>query len=161
MRIGELMVISPPGRLSEIFITTVCDQLEQKGDLACYGRMLVNDQLALHLYGVQLNGNIDSVSWDLISPKLLGYIILFDWNEFSSLKKLSTSLDIFSTQFNAPLIIAGCVDNNADIPMPSPFFETSGIPIEKETRFSFCNISEPDSCKKVVATLIDILLEKL
>ena len=115
MRIGELLVVSPPGKLCEQFIASVCDVLEQKNDETCYGRMPVNDELAVHIYGVQLNGNIDAVSWDLISPKLLGYILLFDWDDADSLEKLSPTLDIFSAQFHAPLMIVGCVKNTTEI----------------------------------------------
>ena len=91
MRIGEVLVISPPGSLNQSFINAVCQKLEHQDNDVNFGRLPINDELALHLYGLPMKQMDNPAAWDLISPKMLGYILLFDWNQSESARRLNTS----------------------------------------------------------------------
>lgn len=161
MRIAEVAVISPPGKLKEIFIKSVCQKLEETSDKICFGRLKINSQLILHLYGISIEKDESSISWDLLSPKLLGYIIIFQWDDFSSLEVIKNVLDFFSSSSSAPIIVVANVDDESNIPLPEKFYEPGGFSIDQNVRFTFCKISDPVYSKKVVANIIDILIEKL
>ena len=161
MRIGEVTVISPPGKTKEIFIQSVCNKLEKVNDKICFGRLEINNQLVLHLYGVSIEKDESSISWDLLSPKMLGYIFIFNWDEYSSFETIKTVLDTFSIKFTAPIIVVANVNNESNIPLPEKFNEPGGFSIDRNIRFTFCQTSNPVCSKKVVASIVDILLEKL
>lgn len=161
MRIGEIAVISPPGEIKEIFIRSVCQKLQKANNKICFGRLKINDQLILHLYGISVDKEDSSIAWDLISPKILGYIVIFNWEDQSSLEEIKNILDFFSTNFSAPIIVVANVADESNIPVPNKFLESNGILIAQNTRFIFCQISNPIYSKKVVATVIDILLDNL
>lgn len=160
MRIGEVAIISPPGDENNIFIETICDKIDYTNGKLCFGRLDINDQLALHFYGINLDKDEQHISWDLISSKILGYVIIFDWNNHNSLEYINDTLDFFFSQFDAPLIVVANTNDVNSIPIPPHFYESSGISVAPATKFFFAEISNPENSKKIVATIIDILLEK-
>jgi len=161
MRIGEVTVITPPGTSKEIFIKSVCENLEEVNENICFGRLHINSQLMLHLYGISVEKDDSSISWDLLSPKMLGFIFVFDWDDYGSFDNIRTVLDIFSTKFSAPMIVLANVRDRNNIPLPDKFIEPDGFSIDRNVRFTFCQISDPACSKKAVASIIDILLEKM
>ena len=161
MRIGEVTVISPSGNTKEIFIQSVCQKLEKVSDKICFGRLQIDNQLVLHLYGISVDKNESSISWDLLSPKMLGYIFIFNWNDYKTLEEIKTVLDTFSTKFSAPIIVVANVEDKSNIPLPDNFNEPGGISIDRNARFTFCQISDPICSKKVVAAIVNILLQNL
>ncbi len=161
MRIGEVTVIGPPGETKEIFIRSVCQKLEKVNDNICFGRLDINNQLALHIYGISVEKDEISISWDLLSPKMLGYIFIFNWDEQHSLEKIKTVLDTFSNNFSAPIIVIANVDDESNIPLPEKYNEPGGISIDRNIKFIFCPITNSAYSRNAVATIIDILLENL
>jgi hypothetical protein len=161
MRIGEVAVLSPPGVANESFIKAVCSNSETVNKNLCFGHLRVNEQLALHLYGINVDGDYSAIAWDMLSTKILGYIVIFDWEDYNSLAKIHKILDFLSTKLSVPIIIVAQVSENSEIPLSEKFFLSAGISISQNHRFSFCQISDPERARKIVAVIIDILLKKL
>lgn len=161
MRIGEVTVIGPVGKTKEIFIQSVCHNLEKVSDKICFGRLQIDNQLVLHLYGISIDKEENSISWDLLSPKMLGYIFIFNWDDYNTFEEIKAVLDTFSIKFSAPIVVVANVEDKSNIPLPNKFNEPGGFSIDRNIRFTFCPISDPIYSKKVVSTIINILIEKL
>ena len=81
MRIGEVAIISYKSYEKENFIRSICQKIDIKDEKLSFGRFEVNDQLALYFYGISFDYKKKPISWDLISRKTLGFIVIFDWDD--------------------------------------------------------------------------------
>jgi signal recognition particle receptor subunit beta len=126
-----------------------------------FGHFEINDQLALYLYGISFDYEKNSISWDLISRKTLGFIIIFDWEDKQSFEATKAVVDYFSRNFNAPIIIVANIKNKQDPPIPDRFFQPDGIPLSSNSRFIFSQIDDPKSARSVMIVFVNMLIEKL
>jgi len=161
VRIGEVAIISYKSQEKEAFIRSICNKIDIKDDTLSFGRFEVNDQLALYLYGISADYKNQSISWDLISKKTLGFIIIFDWNDKEILEATKPIIDYFSRHFSAPIIIVANIEDKKDPPIPDKFFQPDGIPLSPNSRFTFGQIDDPESARSVMLLLVNMLLEKL
>jgi len=161
LRIGEVAIISYKSREEEDFIRSICKKIDIKNDTLSFGRFEVNDQLALHLYGISVDNKNNSISWDLISRKTLGFIIIFDWEDKEILEATKPIIDYFSTNFNAPIIIVANIKDKKDPPIPDKFFQPDGIPLSPNSRFTFGQIDDQENARHVMILLVNMLIEKL
>lgn len=161
MRIAEVAVVSSPGTEKEIFIQAICQKLEKANEKICFGRLEINSDLVLHLYGVSVDKDEETLSWDLLSNKVLGYVFIFNWNDQNSLEAIKNVLDHFAATFSAPILVVANINDKSNIPLPEKFNDPGGLSIDRNIRFHFCQISDPVSAKKIIANIIDILLENL
>ncbi|KAA3658985.1 MAG: hypothetical protein DWQ10_09945, partial [Calditrichaeota bacterium] len=137
------------------FLKTLCDPIETINPDISFGRYKINDQLLVHFYGIYPQE--DRLSLDLISRKIMGYIVLFRWGDVNSFRQAQKFANFFTTQYKANVVIAGHV--HKDKPgMPKEF--ESGIPIDKQGVFIFCNINEGRSVRKVILALVDQILDQ-
>jgi hypothetical protein len=157
MRIGEVVVFGTSNPEIEIFIRAICDQVAQKDDAFFFGDLSVNEQLTLYLYGVSIENEIRNMAWDLFSPKVLGYIVLFDWFKKQEIEKIQELLNHIKENGDTPLILAGTV-NGDEYPVPETIF-TGGIPLTLSEKLLFCRINEPETCRKAMISLLDIVLD--
>jgi signal recognition particle receptor subunit beta len=161
LRIGEVAIISYKSKEKEDFIRSICKKIDIKNDSLTFGFFEINDQLALHLYGISVDHNNKSIAWDLISRKTLGFIIIFDWDDKEILDTTKPIIDYFSNNFNAPIIIVANIKNKKDPPIPDKFFEPDGIPLSPNSRFTFSQIDDPESARNILILLVNTLIEKL
>jgi len=126
-----------------------------------FGHFEVNDQLALYLYGISFDYTKSSISWELISRKTLGFIIIFDWDDKKAFDATKPLVDYFSKNFNGPIIIVADIKNIKDPPIPGNFFLPDGIPLSSNSRFIFSQIDNPESARSVLILFINMLIEKL
>ncbi len=161
MRIGEVAIISYKSHEKEDFIRSICQKIDIKNKTISFGRFEVNDQLALHLYGVSVDFENKSIFWDLISRKTLGYIIIFAWEDKQALEATKSIIDYFSKNYNGPIIIVANIKDKKDPPIPDKFFQPDGIPLSPSSRFTFAQINDPENARKVMILLINMLIEKL
>lgn len=159
LRIGEVAIISFNSCENEAFINSICKKIDIKDQRLCFGRFEVNDQLALYLYGICADQK--SLSFDLISRKTLGFIIIFDWEDKKVLEITKSIVDHFSRIHNAPIIIVANIKDKKDPPIPDKFFEFEGIPLSPNCRFTFAQLDDPESARNVMILLINMLIEKL
>lgn len=159
LRIGEVAIISFNSYDKEEFIRSICQEIEIKSDTICFGRFEVNDQLALYLYGISFENK--SISWDLISRKTLGFIVIFDWEDKKVLEATKSIIDYFSGNFNAPIIIVANIKDQKDPPIPDKFFQPDGIPLSSNSRFIFSQVNDSKSARSVLILLVNMLIERL
>ena len=79
MRIGEIAIVGPGILPKQQFIKAVCDEIVVENNELVFGRLQINEQLVIHLYGLEFTDTEIKPSLDLVSKKLLGYVFLFDW----------------------------------------------------------------------------------
>ena len=161
MKIGEIAVITPNNKISESFIKSICTKIDIKNGVVAFGHFNANDQLGLHIYGISLDNKEKSLSWDLISRKMLGYIVIFDWEDQISLETIKPILDQLSNNLPTPVIVVANVKDINQTPIPPIFFFPEGIHISANSRFSFLQADRPESAKKIMVLLMDMLLQKL
>jgi len=161
LRIGEVAIISYNYQEVEEFIKSICDRIDIRNDRLSFGRFEVNDQLALYLYGISVDNKNKSISWDLISRKTLGFIVIFDWEDKKILDAIKPIIDYFSRNFNVPIVIVASIKDKKDPPIPDKFFQPDGIPLSLNSRFTFGQTDDPESARNIMILLINMLIEKL
>lgn len=160
MRIGEIAIISYKAYENEDFIRSICRKIDIEQEAMSFAHFEINDQLALHLYGLSIDRQTKSLSWDLISRKILGYIIIFDWEDKQVFEATKPIIDHFSYA-DVPIIIVGSIKDKKDPPIPEKFFQPEGILLSPNSRFIFSQINDSASARKVMVLLINMLIEKL
>jgi signal recognition particle receptor subunit beta len=161
MKIGEIAVITHNTQTSENFIKSICNKIDVKNGVVSFGRFDVNEQLGLHLYGISLASENNDISWDLISQKMLAYIIFFDWEDHISLEKVKPILDQYLSNVLAPIIIVANVNDINQPPIPKSFFLNNGINFSSNCRFIFGQANQPESARKIMILATNMLLEKI
>ena len=158
MRIGEIAIVGPQKDIKKTFIRSIANSIEVENGQLTFGRYNVNEQLILHLYGITVSPEGGFVSWDIISPKLLGFIALFKWGDAESFRKTQTLVDELFSKFDTEIIVAG----HTEEPFPQiPAEFEYGIPIDKRGALTFCNVNDPTSVKKVLLTLVNHIIDQL
>ncbi len=158
MRIGEIAIVGPHHEEKHEFIKSIADNVEVDTRNLTFGQFTVNDQLVLHLYGISLAENNQTVSWDLISQKLLGYVAIFRWGDADSFRKVQRLVDDLTTRYHAKVVVAGHTEGRVP-PLPRAF--EYGLPIDKSGAFIFCNVKNPASVRRVLIALIDLIIDQM
>jgi len=161
LRIGEVAIISYKPHEKENFIRSICQKIDIKDETLSFGRFEVNDQLALFLYGISFDFTRNSISWELVSRKTLGFIIIFDWEDKKAFDATKPVVDYFANNFNAPILIVAAIKHKDNPPIPVSFFQPDGIPLSSNSRFMFSQIDDPESARSVLILFINMLIEKL
>ncbi|NOZ60924.1 MAG: hypothetical protein GXO74_04515 [Calditrichaeota bacterium] len=161
MKIGEIAIISHNNRQRDAFIRSICEKLDLKNELVSFSRFDVNNQLALHLYGISIDRQDTDLSWDLISRKMLGYVVIFDWEDLISLESVKPILDNFAETLTAPFVVVGNVKDMKKPPIPKNFFQDKGISLSPNFRFTFGQVENRESARKILTLLIDMLLDRV
>lgn len=158
MRIGELAVIGPHTEEKTAFIKSVTSSIEQVDEKITFGQYRINNQLMIHLYGIALTAEDDRIVWDLISSKLLGYIAIFKWGDADSFRKVQALVQYLNAKFNAFIVVAAHTRRTAP-PLPAAF--EFGVPIDKTGAFTFCDVYDEKSVRKVLVALIEKIIDQL
>ncbi|NUO80461.1 hypothetical protein HUU05_10325 [candidate division KSB1 bacterium] len=158
MRIAEIAVIAPQAEERKQFITAICSQLDVASEQLTVGRLAINDQLVLHLYGLATPAENQSQSWDLLSRKLLGYVVLFSWHDKVSFENIKPCLEQVTTRPETALVVAANVGDTE--PPALQALSNKSIFVNQQGKFTFYKQDEAESAKKVLLTLIDLLLER-
>ncbi len=158
MRVAEVAVVGPNGQTKHEFIRTACGaEPVQTGDLT-YGCLQINEQLAVHLYGLKKIEE-KNPSWELIAKKLLGYIVLFDWDDVPAIEVVKSTVDAISLRHRIPIIIAANVKHPpTSIPVQ---LAAEKFDLAEQSKLTFCNVSDEHSSRNILVTLIDCVLYAL
>lgn len=157
MRIGEIAIVGPGLESNRKFVKAVCDEVILETEQLIFGRLRINEQLVLHLYGLRLLSNQLNPSWDLLSKKLLGYVVLFNWNHSESLAAVKPFVDELSDRYRIPMVVAAAVQNTNDA-LPERLLNVE-FDLAKNSQFTFCKLTEPASVKNVLAALVNQVIE--
>jgi ABC-type cobalamin/Fe3+-siderophores transport system ATPase subunit len=155
-RAAEIVIVGPEGAGKKAFLQAFCSPIYGSDENVVVGSCQISSDLILYCYSV---GYTHSFSWDLIGDKMLGYIAIFNWYDELSFAACRETVHFASSHFSAPLIVA------ADLglkPLPVPESAVRPfIPLSPSAKFLFFQSHKPASIRKVVVTLIEVLLEKL
>jgi len=161
MKIGEIAIISHSSRQRDNFIRSICRKIDLENELVSFGRFEINDQLGLHFYGISIDKQDSDLSWDLISRKMLGYVVIFDWEDLISLESVKPIVNGFAETLRAPFVIVGNVPDMSKPPIPKIFFQDKGIHLSPNFRFTFGQVDQPECARKILTLLIDMLLDRV
>lgn len=159
MRIGEIAVLGPGLNNKYEFIKVICDEVVVKTDKLIFGRLQINEQLIIHLYGLNLDAQKVNPAWDLVSKKLLGYVVLFNWNNPDSYSDAKSIVDTLAARYKIPIVIAANLQNGkSDIP---PQLVNAELNLSSQAELMFCRLSDPASIKHVLVTLINSVINTM
>jgi len=159
MRIGEIAIIGPPGKDKQLFIKSICQTVSDTNGNMSFGSLQINDQLMLHLYGISLYESVQSFAWDLVSKKMLGYVVIFNWLDEEVIPKIAPTIDFFAHRCQNPIVIAAYVDDS-DFPLPELYIH-NGISLTPECRLMFCKLADEKTNKHVLVTLLNMIIDRL
>lgn len=159
MRIGEIAIIGPGIRPMQEFIKTVCDEIVTENDELVFGRLQINEQLVIHLYGLRFTDKDIKPSLDLVSKKLLGYVFLFNWGSQDSYSAVVSTIDSLTSRYSLPLVIAANLPNGST-EIPSQMLNVD-FNISSEGQFTFCKLSDSESVRNVLVMLINSVIDKI
>ena len=158
MRIGEIAIVGPGILPKQAFIKTVCDEIVVENDELVFGRLQINEQLVVHLYGIDFTDKDIKPSLDLVSKKLLGYVFLFDWGSQDNSEVIGT-VENLTSRYKLPMVVAANLKNGvAEIP---PQMLNVDFDISTQGQFTFCRLSDPESVRNVLVMLINSVIERI
>lgn len=158
LRIGEIVVLGPPEVEKGEFISAICEEVDKNDDIVL-GRLQVNDQLILHIYGLDVGADVNNFAWDLVAQKMIGYIVLYNWYDANSLERAKSLVDHLHSEWEAPCIIAADV-GETEYPIAKKIFKR-GISLSPNTQFTFYRIVDPASVRRIFLTLLDTIIERM
>ena len=158
MRIGEIAIIGPDNDIRKRFIEAVCEKVDVSNDQLTFGRMPIDDQITLHLYGISVEKSNSKVSWDLLARKMLGYVVLFSWENPQSFDLVKSTLDELTSHYDSILVVAANVQNGSFSAHRTLIHE--GIAITTDAKLIFCDVAKPESVRQVLLTLVNLLIDK-
>lgn len=159
MRIGEIAVVGPGRDCQKKFIDAVCDEIVIETESLIFGRLQINSQLVIHLYGFELSEKERNQAWDLVSRKLLGYVVLFNWSSPESYAAVSSTIDSVTAKYNLPLIVAASLQNG-QTSIPNELLNAQ-LSLSEKSQFTFFRFSPPQSAKRVLIMLINSVIGDL
>ena len=92
---------------------------------------------------------------------MLGYIVIFEWEDLISLESIKPILNNFAETIDAPFVVVANVADLDHPPIPKMFFQDKGVFLAPNFRFTFGQVNDPASSKRILSLLIDMLLEKV
>ena len=158
MRIGEIAVLGTHANERKKFIAAVCSQLEMSTPHFAFGRFPVNEQLILHLYGLAVHPEDQTPSLDLLSRRMLGYIVLFPWQDEPALAQIRPCLDYLATRHDAAIVVTAHAPQT-QLPSAAALLE-QGMALSHDGKLAFFTEDHPASAKGVLLCLIDLLIER-
>lgn len=158
MRIGEIAIVGPHPDEKRAFIESISNSTKKIDDKLTFGEFKVNNQLVLHLYGISVEKEDAPLSWDLIAPKLLGYIAIFRWGDAESFRRTQAILNQITRIYDPFIVVVGHYENEAPL-LPASL--QLGIQVDKRDVLTFCNVNDENSVRKVLLTLVEKIIKQL
>ena len=159
MRIGEIAIVGAGILPKQQFIKAVCNEIVVENDDFLFGRLQINEQLVIHLYGLEFSDKEIKPSLDLVSKKLLGYVFLFEWGSQDSYSEVVSTIDSLTSRYKLPLVIAANLQNGST-GIPSQMLNVD-FDISSDDQFTFCKLSDPESVRNVLVMLINLVIDKV
>ena len=158
-RIGEIVVAGPSLPLQKRFITHLCNEVVITSNSTVFGRSKITDELQLFFYGIGEKEQYMDFAWDLVAPKMLGYVLVYDWFEGNGFTNVQQLLNILSNHIDSHGIVVGDV-GRMSINLDRSVFE-SGFSLTSKLYFSLWDSTDKTNAKDVLKILIDSLINHL
>ncbi|MCA9744177.1 hypothetical protein KC734_21750 [candidate division KSB1 bacterium] len=157
MRIGEIAILGPHADEKKAFINSISKSTKNISENLTFGEVRINNQLVLHLYGISIENEETPLSWDLIAPKLLGYIAIFRWGDVQSFRRIQAILNQITSTYDPFIVVVGHYEKKAPVLPDSLQF---GIQVDKKDVLTFCNVNDENSVRKVLLTLVEKIIKQ-
>ncbi len=155
-RVGEIVVVGPASAAKEPFLQAICPERFVANQDVLLGAMPINSELLIYCYGITHGRGF---AWDLVGKKMLGYVVMFNWFDDDAYAACREIIDFTTRNFSAPFVVAADYGIRP-LPVPESAIRPN-IPLSPLSKFLFFQSHKPASVRKVVVTLLDVLLEKL
>ena len=159
MRNAEVLVVSTSQKILNETFQSICSEIINENKDVIFGFIPIDDQLQLNLYGFFWKENSTDYYWERICRKVLGAIVLFDWQNETSLSMLKEVLSFFEKRFEIPIMTASTL-NGAITSLPIKLYR-GGLPVSEGSRFTFFDLKAPSSVRELIVGLININLETM
>lgn len=158
-RIGELVVAGPSLPLQKRFITHLCNEVVITGNSTVFGRSKITNELQLFFYGIGEKDQYMDFAWDLVAPKMLGYVLVYNWFQGSNFSSVQQLIDMLSGRLDCHGIVVGDIagmpiDINRSVYEP-------GFSLSSKLYFSLWDSTDKSNAKKVLRILFDSLINHL
>ena len=161
---GKTSLIST---ISEIDVLSTEKAVSQEGDgtkksttvAMDFGRLTVDDDLALYLFGTPGQKRFDFM-WDILAEGMLGFIVMIDPNSEESLQEAVGILRYFREAASVPFVVAvNKIDGDSDAAVAKV---RKRLDLDDTAlRVVACNALERESVKTVLLELLYAVLHEI
>jgi signal recognition particle receptor subunit beta len=156
VKIGEILIVGSSQINTAAFMKLICTDTVIADEDIIFGQISVNHDLSLFLYGISTKNQIGDFHWHMISRKVLGAILLFNWGDQVSLTDTKKRIDYFTSEYNFPIVIAAQSDGYSK--KISTTLSHDAISLASKAKFVFYDKSDLISVKNILTTLINIII---
>jgi hypothetical protein len=157
-RIGEILIIGSSPKAADRFIRTICQEVVVQSPDLVAGKVEINSELLLYCYGVCEITGTGLQNWDLVASKIMGYILLVDWQTETALANCINLVNAAARHFSVPYLVAAEVGTNTP-PYPV-LLQQCALTLDPESRLVFFQGNDKEQIRRVVLALFDLLLEQ-
>jgi len=158
-RIGEFVVAGPSLPLQKRFITHLCNEVVISSNSTVFGRSKVTDELQLFFYGIGEKEQYMDFAWDLVAPKSLGYILVYNWFEGGYFSNVQQLLNMLNANLDCHGIVVGDIAGMPTNIDPSVY--NPGFSLSSKLYFTLWDSTDKANAKSVLKILVDSLINHL
>ncbi|TKJ30315.1 MAG: GTP-binding protein [Chloroflexi bacterium B3_Chlor] len=152
--ISEIEVVSTERRITD-GSRAVKDQTTVAMD---FGRITVDEELVLHLFGTPGQKRFDFM-WDILSEGMLGFVVLVDSARPETFREAKMILDRFGRYSPMPYVIAANKQDEEDAWPPDDLRIALKAP--SDTKVLSCVATDRESVKNVLLELLYSILDSM
>lgn len=154
--ISEIEVVSTERDISKG--TQESQQKEQTTVAMDFGRITVDDELVLYLFGTPGQRRFDFM-WEILAEGMLGFIVMVDSAKPETFREAKSILETFRAYAPTPYVVAANKQDHPDA------WNTDDLRIalrlEPEVKLLPCVAKERDSVRNVLLELLYTILEEM
>src|SRR4026207_783096 len=152
--VSEIDVVSTERKISSSAERSVKESTTVAMD---FGRITVDDDLVLHLFGTPGQKRFDFM-WEILSEGMLGLVILVDSTRPETFRETNRIIDFFVSYRETPYVVAA---NQQDKPNAwSPDELRLALRLPPHVKVLPCVASERDSVRDVLLELLYVILQQ-
>jgi len=121
-----------------------------------FGRIAVDDELMLYLYGTPGQKRFDFM-WDILSEGMLGFVVLVDSARPETFREAKTLVNRFRRYSPTPYVIAANKQDMEDAWPPEDM--RIALRLSSDTKVMSCVATDRESVRKVLLELLYSILE--
>jgi hypothetical protein len=121
-----------------------------------FGRLTIDDDLALYLFGTPGQKRFDFM-WEILAEGMLGFVVMVDAENSETIDAASDILTFFRDTADVPYVVA--VNKSDEDPDGAVDHARIALGLDPSVRAVACNALERDSVKNVLLELLYAVLD--
>ena len=152
--ISEIDVVS-----TERAISTEAERIKSQTTVAMdFGRITVDDDLVLYLFGTPVQRRFDFM-WEILSQGMLGFVVMVDSTRPETFREAKSILETFRAYAPTPYVVAA---NKQDLPDAWSVEDLRvALRLDPEIKMLPCVATDRESVKAVLLELLYSILEEM